>query len=198
MQKQKKQLIVVVILLLVCVGAYFGLQQYNKAQKAKEKEEEAAATITLTDFDVEDVSAFSYPVNGKTLSFTKTEDGDWTCDKDPSVDVDENKIKSMLEAAQNLTAEEKIESSDDSELKEYGFSDDSTQLTFTVKDETLTLILGEQNAVTQQYYIKTADSDDVYLITSDLSTSFTEKLKDLEAEDTSASDTSEASESSDQ
>ena len=87
MKRQKKQFIVLLILLVVCVAAYLGVTMNNKKTKQEEEASEEAAKVYITDFDKDDVTAFSYVLNGTTLAFHK--DGDnWLYDGDSSVDID--------------------------------------------------------------------------------------------------------------
>lgn len=190
MQKQKKQFLVVFVILLFCVVGYVALTQYNKAQEKKEKEKEKAETITLTDWKTKDIEAFSYPLDGKTLSFTKDADGNWTCEDDPSVSLDEEKINTMLENVAGLTAAEEIDDPED--LSEYGITDDSSKLTFTTADGTTTFTLGAENEINNQYYLQMSGDDHVYLIEKSLETSFSQSMDDLKKEDKKTEDSSDA------
>lgn len=193
MEKQKKQFIVVLILLVVAVAAYLILHVYNDKKEAKEEAEEDADTITITDFDTDDVTAFSYQLNGETLSFTK--DGDnWLYDGDTSLDLDEGSITSMLSAVSNLTTEEALEEYDS--LSDYGLDTPSNTITVTTADGTITLLAGNQNEITNSYYMMTGDSDTVYLISTDLNSTFGSAVDDLiaEEEETETEEPEEATE----
>ena len=193
MEKQKKQFIVVLILLVVAVAAYLLLHVYNDKKEAKEEAEEDADTITITDFDADDVTAFSYQLNGETLSFTK--DGDnWLYDGDASLDLDEDSITSMLSAISNLTTEEALEEYDS--LSDYGLDTPSNTITVTTADGTITLLAGNQNEITNSYYMMTGDSDMVYLISTDLNSIFSSAVDDLiaEEEETETEEPEEATE----
>ena len=193
MEKQKKQFIVVLILLVVAVAAYLILHVYNDKKEAKEEAEEDADTITITDFDADDVTAFSYQLNGETLSFTK--DGDnWLYDGDTSLDLDEDSITSMLSAVSNLTTEEALEEYDS--LSDYGLDTPSNTITVTTADGTITLLAGNQNEITNSYYMMTGDSDTVYLISTDLNSTFSSAVDDLiaEEEETETEEPEEATE----
>ncbi len=193
MEKQKKQFIVVLILLIVAVAAYLLLHVYNDKKEAKEEAEEDADTITITDFDTDDVTAFSYQLNGETLSFTK--DGDnWLYDGDTSLDLDEDSITSMLLAVSNLTTEEALEEYDS--LSDYGLDTPSNTITVTTADGTITLLAGNQNEITNSYYMMTGDSDTVYLISTDLNSTFGSAVDDLiaEEEETETEEPEEATE----
>ena len=192
-EKQKKQFIVVLILLVVAVAAYLILHVYNDKKEAKEEAEEDADTITITDFDTDDVTAFSYQLNGETLSFTK--DGDnWLYDGDTSLDLDEDSITSMLSAVSNLTTEEALEEYDS--LSDYGLDTPSNTITVTTADGTITLLAGNQNEITNSYYMMTGDSDTVYLISTDLNSTFSSAVDDLiaEEEETETEESEEATE----
>lgn len=193
MEKQKKQFIVVLILLVVAVAAYLILHVYNDKKEAKEDAEEDADTITITDFDTDDVTAFSYQLNGETLSFTK--DGDnWLYDGDTSLDLDEDSITSMLSAVSNLTTEEALEEYDS--LSDYGLDTPSNTITVTTANGTITLLAGNQNEITNSYYMMTGDSDTVYLISTDLNSTFGSAVDDLiaEEEETETEEPEEATE----
>ncbi len=193
MEKQKKQFIVVLILLIVAVAAYLLLHVYNDKKEAKEEAEEDADTITITDFDTDDVTAFSYQLNGETLSFAK--DGDnWLYDGDTSLDLDEDSITSMLLAVSNLTTEEALEEYDS--LSDYGLDTPSNTITVTTADGTITLLAGNQNEITNSYYMMTGDSDTVYLISTDLNSTFGSAVDDLiaEEEETETEEPEEATE----
>lgn len=193
MEKQKKQFIVVLILLVVAVVAYLLLHVYNDRKEAKEEAEEDADTITITDFNTDDVTAFSYQLNGETLSFTK--DGDnWLYDGDTSLDLDEDSVTSMLSAVSNLTTEEALEEYDS--LSDYGLDAPSNTITVTTEDGTITLLAGNQNEITNSYYMMTGDNDTVYLISTDLNSTFGSSVDDLlaEEEETETEEPEEATE----
>lgn len=68
MRKQKVQMVVLVAVLTLLIGGYFLLQQYNKKQAEKEEENK----IQVAEIDADAIEAFSYQLDGETLSFTKT------------------------------------------------------------------------------------------------------------------------------
>lgn len=196
MQKQKKQFIVVFVVLLLCVAGYVALTQYNKAQEKKEQEKEAAETITLTDWKTKDITAFSYPLEGKTLSFTKDADGNWTYDEDTSIPLDQDKIDTLLENITNLTAAEMLDNPED--LSEYGITDESSTMTFTREDGTTTFTLGAQNEINSQYYLQMSGDEHVYLIEESLETIFSDTVEDLTKEEETTDDSSDTSEATEE
>ena len=186
MQKQKKQLMGVVVVLIICLAAYFGLVKYNDAQEEKEAKEAEEATIHVTDFAEEDITAFSYVLDGTTVSFTKDGDGNWTYDEDTSIDIDEDSISSLLGNILDITAEEELTEVDDT--VDYGFESPTQTITITTGEGTTTLTLGAENAINSNYYLKTSADDTIYLVGSTLSSAFSKTIEDLTAEETQTED----------
>ena len=194
MEKQKKQFLVLILLLVVCVAAYIGVTISNKKTKEKEEASEEAAKIYLTDFDADDVSAFSYLLNGEKLSFHKDGD-DWVYDADTFVDLDEDSVQSLLSQAEKMTASEKLD--EITELSDYGLDDPENVITIETAEETITLDVGDRNDMLSEYYLKKEGSDDVYLTDSTTAKLFTKTLDSLKAaEDTESTEETKTSEES--
>lgn len=190
MQKQRRQFVITVVILLVLVLAYVGIHIYNQKQEEKKEKEEKENEITVTELDTDDVTAFSYQVSGETLSFTK--DGDeWVYDQDTSLDLDEDVVNGMIEKAASLTADDSFDDYDS--LADYGLDQPSNTITLTTKESTTTLYLGNQNAMTSQYYLMTGDGETVYAVDNTLSTTFSKTVDSLvKEEDTQTEEPEEA------
>ncbi|WP_075678413.1 DUF4340 domain-containing protein [Roseburia sp. 831b] len=190
MQKQRKQFVITVVILLVLVLAYIGIHIYNQKQEEKKEKEEKENEITVTELDTDDMTAFSYQVSGETLSFTK--DGDeWVYDQDTSLDLDEDVVNGMIEKAASLTADDSFDDYDS--LADYGLDQPSNTITLTTKESTTTLYLGNQNAMTSQYYLMTGDGETVYAVDNTLSTTFSKTVDSLvKEEDTQTEEPEEA------
>lgn len=190
MQKQRKQFIITIVILLVLLLAYIGIHVYNQKQEEKKEKEEKENEVTVTELDTDDVTAFSYQVSGETLSFTK--DGDeWVYDQDTSQDLDEDVVNGMIEKAASLTADDSFDDYDS--LADYGLDQPSNTITLTTKESTTTLYLGNQNAMTSQYYLMTGDGETVYAVDNTLSTTFSKTVDSLvKEEDTQTEEPEEA------
>ena len=192
MEKQKKQFLGMLLVLAVLAAAYGGIHVYNQKQEEKEASEEEAEKLTVVDFKTDDVTAFSYVLGGQVYAYTKT-DGEWTWDGDISLTLDTSQIDAMLDAVTGLTAESEI--TDGEDLAQYGLENPSGIITLTTADGTTTLQLGDKNAVTGQYYLKVAESDKIYLVSRDLSGTFSktpqELLNEEETEETESVDATE-------
>lgn len=187
MNGQKKQFIGICVLVVLCVAAYFGLKTYNAKTAEREQKEEESKKIEAVKIDKEKVNAFSYQLNGTTITFEK--DGDtWYYQPDHSINIDQDKINTMLAAVADVTSEEKLENVEDT--SEYGFDNPTNVLTFTMEDGTRTITIGMQNEITNQYYIMDNNSDTIYIVDSSMSTAFSKSVEDMTATADTSSDTS--------
>ena len=197
MKKQKKQLIALCILLLICCVAWVGLTMWNKSQEQKKQEEEEASKVTVTDVNTEDVNAFSYQYNNETLSFVK-EDDTWYYEADKSISLDQDTMETLIATTAQLTAEQEIKDYED--LSEYGLETPSNTITLTTGDGTTTLLIGNKNDMLSQYYVKTDQSDSIYLAGSAVYTTYQKGIADLtvtESTEESATEQPEETEEAD-
>lgn len=197
MKKQEKQLIALCILLLICIVAWVGLTKWNKSQEQKKQEEEEASKVTVTDVNTEDVNAFSYQYNNETLSFVK-EDGTWYYEADKSISLDQDTMETLVATAAQLTAEQEIKDYED--LSEYGLETPLNTITLTTGDGTTTLLIGNKNDMLSQYYVKTDQSDSIYLAGSAVYTTYQKGIAELtvtESTEESATEQPEETEEAD-
>lgn len=197
MKKQKKQLIVLCILLLICIVAWVGLTKWNKSQEQKKQEEEEASKVMVTDVNTEDVNAFSYQYNNETLSFVK-EDDTWYYEADKSIALDQDAVETLVITAAQLTADQEIRDYED--LSEYGLETPSNTITLTTGDGTTTLLIGNKNDMLSQYYVKTDQSNSIYLAGSAVYTTYQKGIADLtvtESTEESATEQPEETEEAD-
>lgn len=197
MKKQKKQLIALCILFLICIVAWVGLTKWNKSQEQKKQEEEEASKVMVTDITTEDINAFSYQYNNETLSFVK-EDGTWYYEADKSISLDQDTMETLVATVAQLTAEQEIKDYED--LSEYGLDTPSNTITLTTGDGTTTLLIGNKNDMLSQYYVKTDQSDSIYLAASAVYTTYQKGIADLtvtESTEESATEQPEETEEAD-
>ena len=179
MKKQKIQFIVILIVLAVLVAATFGMKWYNKNKEEKKTAEEEASTIYISKTDPDTITAFSYEIDQVTYSFTKNGDT-WTYDGDPSVDIDEDKVNTMLETFSSLTATDEIESDN---LAEFGLDQPTDLISYTTADGSVPIYVGNQNEMLGSYYVMTGEDGKVYLTTTSLADVFSKTVEDLTAEE---------------
>lgn len=212
MKKQRKQFLILIVVLAALAGVYFGVGSYNEKQAEAEAEAEAEAarreTIALVDAQASEIIGFEFVSGGETLRFELAGESEgasagegagesegegegegdaWIYPADAALDIDEDTVAGMLSDLCALTADEKLDDPEDA--GEYGFDAPTNVISYTTASGTKTLTLGMENPVTGQYYVKTSDSDDIYLIPATLAMSFGRTLDEMvteEAETTGA------------
>ena len=191
MQKQKKQMVILVILLILLILAYIGVHFYSKKQEEKEEAKTEAEKITVTDIEVSDITQFSYVLDGTTLSFTKN-GTEWIYDDDQSVDIDESALETLLKKAAKITATDEVTEYDS--LTDFGLDDLSNTITLKTDAGLTTIYIGSQNEITNEYYLKTGESDTIYVVDSATATGFDKSIEELTAksDDTETEEPSEA------
>ena len=187
MQKQKKQFIVILIFLLVLVAVFAGVRAFNQSRDEKEAEQEAAEEIIVVDLETSDITAFSYQLDGETLSFIKNGEN-WNYDGDSSIDLDEDKVETILSYAASLTADEAFDS--EVAIEDYGLSEPSNSIVLKTAEKEIRLSIGEKNELLGGYYLQTNDSDKIYLVSSSIATQFSKTIDDLTAEEEETEETS--------
>lgn len=188
MDGQKKQFIGICILVIVCVAAYFGLKTYNEKAAEQEQKEEESKKIEAVNIDKDAVKSFSYQIDGNTITFEKEEDT-WYYQPDHSINIDQDAISTMLDAVTAVTAEEKLENVEDT--SEYGFDSPTNVLTFTMEDGTRTITIGMQNEITSEYYIMDNNSSAIYVVETNLNTTFSKSVEDVIVEEEETEDTTD-------
>ena len=106
---------------------------------------------------------------------SETEDEQWVCDNDPELKLNTSKITTMLGCITSITASEKFDA--DTDVSDFGFDTPQNTITMTTDDNTYTIVVGEKNAMLNQYYIKV--NDDVYLSSTTIPGQFAVTLDDL-------------------
>ncbi|WP_075718766.1 DUF4340 domain-containing protein [Roseburia sp. 499] len=188
MDGQKKQFIGICVLVIVCVAAYFGLKTYNEKAAEQEQKEEESKKIEAVSIDKDAVKSFSYQIDGNTITFEK-EEYTWYYQPDHSINIDQDAISEMLDAVTAVTAEEKLENVEDT--SEYGFDSPTNVLTFTMEDGTRTITIGMQNEITSEYYIMDNNSSAIYVVETNLNTTFSKSVEDVTAEEEETEDTTD-------
>ncbi|MGN0382745.1 MAG: DUF4340 domain-containing protein [Eubacterium sp.] len=182
MKKQQKQFFILLFIAVIVVVAYICVR--ISTDKAEEKEiaskEEAAQESLLLSVDSDVLESFSYMVDGTELSFTQ-KDGIWTYDGDESIDIDEDALNKMLLNVESISKENEIDNPED--LSQYGLDEPSNTIKFVVDKETYTLYTGNENSMTEEYYIMLDGSTKVYTIATDLNQAFSKTVEELTAEE---------------
>lgn len=191
-KNQMRQLIGMVIALVVCVVGYFTIDSYSQKQKEKAEEEsskaaEANETVVFELENIDDITGFSYVVDGTTITLLKNSDDTWICDNDTSINIDEYVVKStILNSLERVSSNQIIESPED--IAQYGFDSPQNKIVIMKSDgSSRVFTLGAQNQIeTDKYYMMVDGDDNVYVIDSAIPIAFSNTIEDLEEETTVA------------
>ncbi len=174
MNKQIKQMKIMLVVLAVVICCIAAVVLYNKSVAKSEAADEAQKV--LCEIDASSVTAFSYILDGETLSFT-LDDDTWVYDGDTSLSIDADAVNDMLEAVSSVSYEEKVEDAED--ISSYGLDSPTNVITITTADETYTFTIGNKNELTYDYYMLFGEDDTVYTVSSDLTGAFASSVDDL-------------------
>ena len=86
-------------------------------------------------------------------------------------------MESLLSVFATFTATDEITAYEN--LSEYALDAPADTVTFTTDAGTVTLYEGMENAMLNEYYVKNADSDVVYLTATSLQARFSKSVEDL-------------------
>jgi hypothetical protein len=189
MKKQQIQLVILTAALVILIAAFFGIRHYNDLQEQKS---DAKDVETIININSDDINSFSYEYDGETYSFKK-EDNTWYSIDDPSANLDQTVVNSMVSRLAGIEVVMSIENVID--MSQYGLDKDYTTFEYSTADKTYTLHIGSKNSVTGVYYMSVDSAETVYAIESyTLLGSFERTLDDLIVEDTETEDTAETTE----
>lgn len=173
MKKQKKQLLILLIALIVLVAGFFAITKYNESQIVEETKEEKEYII---DIDGESVTRMEYSYEGKEYAFVK-EAGTWKYVEDSFLSLNQNKLNTMQNYITHFAMKQKLENVTD--LAEYGLADPERYISFETADEKYTVLVGDRNSYTLDYYISLEGSNTVYIIEATTITVFNKTISDL-------------------
>lgn len=174
MRKAKKLYILLGVLLAVCLAA-FGVSQYEE-----KKEQIKNSGELILELPTDSVTALSWEYDGKSLSFTREENG-WCYDEDAAFPVDEEKINELLEPFTALSAAFVIEEVED--YGQYGLDSPECTICLTAEETEYTIALGDFSQMDEQRYVSLGDGK-AYLAVSDPLETYDVELSDLICNDT--------------
>lgn len=159
MKKQKRQIFVLFFLLII-LGAVFYLIRWKNQQDANTPQTEDS--IVLMELNEEEIVSLSYDFESETYSFEKREDV-WYLSGDPDRNLTQYSVNSMVLNFCPLKAIQRIENVTD--MSQYGFyENEERKVSVSTKDETYTILIGDMNELTETFYVKIPNEDDVYVV----------------------------------
>ncbi|MCD7922423.1 MAG: DUF4340 domain-containing protein [Clostridiales bacterium] len=169
---RKKQYLTLMIILIIIVAALIAVILGKRVQTKKAEAEEEASIVYVNAFEISDVTAFSYQLDGETVSF-ELQDEQWVYTGDTTMEIDTEEVESFLTTMSEMEADSVIEDAENTE--QYGLDDPSQTFTVEFSDGSAqTYEFGIENDMIGGYYLQTTDSagdGTVYLISSSIVTS---------------------------
>ena len=141
----------------------------------KQRKQFLVITIVLVFLIAATAGMKLYNKNAETAK--EKQDGTWSYDQDPSVNLDQDAVESLLSVFATFTATDEITAYEN--LSEYALDAPADTVTFTTDAGTVTLYEGMENAMLNEYYVKNADSDVVYLTATSLQARFSKSVEEL-------------------
>ena len=181
MKKKQRQMIGMLLALVVLAAVFLGIRQYNKnTVSATSTTEDTQETVL--DVNSDDITSFCYIYEGETYAFEK-EDETWYYADDHSLNLNQDRIKTMILKVAPLKADQVIENVTD--MSQYGLADPERTIQYETADRSVIINVGNLNFMTSQYYIAFPSEMKVYVVATNVVTGFNYTLEDLVEEEDS-------------
>ena len=166
-RRQKRTLLLALGLVVLLTALLLGVRSCKAQQAEREQElQEQKRQENLVPTKSNEFQSIAYDNSTTNLSFTRDEEGSWIWADDPSFPLDGSYLEQLSGLITNLDPMQTITEGDT--LEAYGLDNPSGTITATAADgAATTLILGKALS-DGSYYLKTDDSDTVYVVASDL------------------------------
>lgn len=164
---KKKNLILLGIIVIVLIGALLCVNFLLKEEEepSVDLNNLSSSSIEIFKADEDSVSEIHAEVSGEMFSFVRNGER-WQLDGFPDVKLKNSSVNSLLSNLATVTGEKKITDAAD-EISVYGLSEPQASYTLVFNDGgQKTLLLGNQDPVSQSYYFKAADEAAVYMVYS--------------------------------
>ena len=172
MKKRSKKLLIMLCALVVVIGGVLLIKLFVK----EDNTQDTSVPLNIIGEDNE-IASLEWVYESEDIKLTKTGDT-WAYAEDSSYPLDQTIPKSMADYLSGLTASNAYEKTD--ELSSYGLSEPAITITVGLSDGTSKqLLVGSMNDITDEYYVKLADSDTVYLVDSSINDGFSYTLYDM-------------------
>ena len=177
MKKQKIRLCVLLAACVLCVGGYFAVSRHDF------ETQEELPEFSVTDFNKDDVTGLTVSGDNE-LKLVKGDDGVWKEESIPEEAIKQESVNMLLSEIDNITTSETvIEAPED--LSRYGLDEPFRTITAELSDGTsVTLCAGAKSDLLSKYYVKTEDSESVYMVDSYIVEDFAKTPEELVEEET--------------
>ena len=172
----KHKLVIVLIVLVLLLDALYLISSYQK-KKAETEPTVTDSTVDLSVQNLDAVTGITWDYGGDVFSLSR-EDGVWYNAQDDAFPVKQSLADQMLQALGNITSTQVI--TDVYDYAQYGLESPTMTLTVSLGNGSSDLTIGNQNPLTEDYYIRIDTSKNtVYTISADLIKAFSYGKNDL-------------------
>ena len=168
MNRSKKLFVLLGVLGVVCLAALGAMQFEEYREQIKNSGE------VIFSLNRDSVEALSWEYEGKALSFQKEDE--WKYTQDPSFPVNEDKLQTLLDPFQSLSAALTIEDPED--LGQYGLDQPVCTIEITDPSQTYEISLGDYSTLDAKRYLSIGDGN-VYLVENDPLDAYSVNLQGL-------------------
>lgn len=188
MKKQQKQLTALLVILFVLVVGFLGLQYYNKRQEDRSQELQGETVLSIED----DIVRISYDYEGTQYEYDKVDDT-WYYTPDHDLTLYQYRLQHIVEKSRLLTATAVI--TDVTDLSQYGLAEGYQTVTLETGNESYTLWIGDENAITGDRYVCLPQDDTtVYAVDNTFAVAFELNVEDIIDENAAESTAEETGE----
>lgn len=178
MKKKQKTFAILTGVIVILLLAFFGMKYVNHANEEKEEQKKEEEKIQVLKAD--SLNAMTYAdAEGNSMAFEK-EEGGWKFSEDPVIELQEDVMLDMENGFSDIQAIKEISSPD--ELSDYGFDAVTYRLSVTEEDGTEHEYLFG-NTTGEQIYFMEENGENVYTVSSELTSQMLWNLADIAAKD---------------
>jgi Domain of unknown function (DUF4340) len=170
------------LILLIVAGAIFAFISLWESKQST-TEEAAKNAGRVVQFDRDKITLITIKNTDTEISLRKEKDGSWMMDKPVKDFADTVAVSQLFTTAESLKSDATVgdekKGASKEQLKEFGFNNSVTRLTFTGGDKPVEITFGKDAAVEGKLYARVESSNMVYVIGSDLKNQITKKVDDF-------------------
>lgn len=156
-RRRNKLFILAGVLILLSVGYYEVLKLTGQDHETDSSE----TPIVVVNLPTEDITQLSWTYDGETVTLNDYGDT-WNVLDEENFPLNVTAVENKRNVSAYISASRVLE--EKGNLSQYGLEDPAMTIRITANDREITCSLGIKNSVTGEYYLKTSDSDNIYLV----------------------------------
>ena len=163
MKKKTKNLMALCLVFVVFLGGYGFVDEWKAKQEAKESETEETEQTPVTEFEVGDITSYSYENSEYSIGFLLTEDG-YVNAEDAEFPTEESTVENQILAIADLEALQLVTGTDKAE---YGLTEPQIKVVVALEDGTeRNFYIGDAALFEEAHYVLDVENDMIFLCDS--------------------------------